>query len=182
MVNKEILDAVKTLVRRLRTRNPEEIAEALGVRIMNVPFVNQKGAFFIIDGHAYILVNSSLSPEMRAIVIAHELGHAVSHTYVFERDGLLLDLDLFNTKITTEYEANVFAAYLLIDEKVLIDYIKQGYDVDFIARAMHTNVNLIITRMTVMQQEKPELDFNIPYEPARDFLGTIDDDAGSVWL
>lgn len=39
-----------------------------------------------------------------------------------------------------EYEANAFAAHVIIDDDDLIDYMRQGYDVLQLSRAMNTNI------------------------------------------
>ena len=57
------------------------------------------------------------------------------------------EMEMFNLKDTTEYEANLFAANLLIDTDELKDMIYQGYDIVSIASAMNVNVNLIAIKI-----------------------------------
>lgn len=42
-----------------------------------------------------------------------------------------------------EYEANIFVAQISLPDDEILDYIERGYDVQQIARAMHSNINLV---------------------------------------
>ena len=44
-----------------------------------------------------------------------------------------------------EYEANVFAAQASLPDDTIIEYIKQGYDIQQIARCMHSDICLLYT-------------------------------------
>ncbi|MCR3760293.1 ImmA/IrrE family metallo-endopeptidase [Clostridium felsineum] len=105
---------VKHLVEKYETRNPERLAEELGIIIIRRPFKRTMGFFRKELRRKFIVVNSNLNENTQMVVIAHELGHALLHsssatTYIHE-------YTLF-PRGKIEIEANKFAAELLINEK-----------------------------------------------------------------
>lgn len=105
---------VKHLIQKYETRNPEELAEELGITIVKKTFRKTMGFFRKELRRKFIVVNSNLDEHTQILVIAHELGHALLHsssatTYIHE-------YTLF-PRGKVEIEANKFAAELLIDEK-----------------------------------------------------------------
>lgn len=42
-----------------------------------------------------------------------------------------------------EYEANVFASQVSLDDVEILEYIRYGYDIQQIASAMHSDTNLV---------------------------------------
>ena len=46
-----------------------------------------------------------------------------------------------------EYEANVFAAQLMLPDDEITEYIYQGFDVQQIARAMKSDINLVALKV-----------------------------------
>lgn len=85
-----------------------------------------------------------------------------------------MEFELFNITDTTEYEANLFVANLLLDEDAIGSLIQDGYDVVQIARSLGTNVNLLLLKL---QQMNDDNHLRLPDMPNRNFLGTISDDA-----
>ena len=61
------------------TRNPYELADALGIMILYYDLGNMRGCFTYIDGQPVIMLNDKLSERAARIVCAHELGHFVLH-------------------------------------------------------------------------------------------------------
>ena len=78
-----------------------------------------KGFCMAQDGQTSITINSDLPLIIQKIICAHELGHAVLHSRTTGMEQFH-DFALFDSASVTEYEANVFAAELLLkDEDVL---------------------------------------------------------------
>lgn len=115
---------------------------------------------------------------MQRLVCAHELGHALLHRSLGQRDGGLFEFEIFDIKSQYEYDANVFAATLLLDDQEVLEAAREGYDVVQTARHMGTNVNLVLLKM--IEMNKQGYQFRVPYAPTKAFLGTIDDDAGKL--
>ena len=111
---------------------------------------------------------------MKRIVCAHELGHALLHRTVSSPQ---FDFEIFNITNSTEYEANLFAANLLLDEDDIESLIIDGYDIVQIARSLGTNVNLLLLKL---QQMNGDNHLRLPDMPRRNFLGSISDDAGHL--
>lgn len=139
-------------------------------------FARQKGAFVVIGNNGFIFINANMSEYMQRLVCAHELGHALLHRKLGTTPGGVMEFEIFDIKNTTEYEANVFAANLLIDEEEMLEMLREGYDIVQVARSMNLNVNILMVKMTEMN--KQGYSFNIPHIPNRKFLGRIEDNAG----
>ena len=58
--------------------------------------------------------------------------------------------ELDNRKSRMEYEANVFAAQVSLEDEKILEYIRCGYELQQIARAMHTDVNLAALKINVL--------------------------------
>ena len=52
-----------------------------------------------------------------------------------------------------EYEANVFAAQASLPDDTIIEYIKRGYDIQQIAKAMHSDINLIALKVDTLNSQ-----------------------------
>ena len=104
------------------------------------------------------------------MVAGHELGHDVYHRELAKGEGIR-EFELFRMQSATEYEANAFAAHLLIDTDECLDYARDGLDVVQIAKAMNSEINLMLIKL----QELVRLGYNIrvPFEPRSDFFKNI---------
>lgn len=121
------------------TRDPFEIISLLGILLLYEPMGAEKTAckgFFMKHSRIKsITINSSLSEKMQRLIAAHELGHAVLHSSKAKIDGFN-DFALFSEMNSSEYEANVFAAELLIPDEYLIEGLKNGKSIFQIAAAL----------------------------------------------
>ena len=77
-----IIRRADALVRSTGTRDPERIAEALGIIVMDVNFEKQKGLYKVILRNRFIFIKSDLSEVMRRIVLLHEIGHDQLHRHL----------------------------------------------------------------------------------------------------
>lgn len=121
MVRKNIKLRVKNLVRKMGTANPAQIAAMLHIPIVYAPLPAKiRGYLTRPVRRKTIVINDSLDEREIPIVVAHELGHALMHSAIgtFHADTV----NYCNAR--SEYEANLFALYLLsysydIDERLL---------------------------------------------------------------
>lgn len=175
-MNKDVHDLPAALVRKYDTRDPFRIAGMLGVTVKYINTRRQKGFCRVILGNMFIFINRNMSEQMQRMICAHELGHLLLHKDILTERSFLLEYELFDIQNSTEYEANIFAADLLIDGDELYELLKPGSDVVTIASSLDVNVNLLMIRLIEMQ--KNGTDLKIPFTPGRKFLGKIEDKAG----
>lgn len=106
---------VKNVLLKHGTRDPFEICERLGYKVMFKSYnPNWKGEMIkLTDEDILIYINSNLSKQAQYIICAHELAHAQLHSNAgnhFNGGETLEQLEM-------EREADMFTAYLLLDEK-----------------------------------------------------------------
>lgn len=121
-------------------------------------FTTQKGAYIYIARNSYILLKNDLPEPMRSIVILHEIGHHMLHKDIAKS---FKEFNIFDpTGNIMEYEANLFAAEIMLPDHEIVDYMKQGYTATQIATAMKSDVNLISLKATDLKRRG--LALNIP--------------------
>ena len=136
------------LVRRCGTRDPFEIARQLGIEVIFCDSLGSlKGMYRVIKRNRFIFINSSPSSKMQRIVCAHELGHDQLHRKLACANGLY-EFMLYDMSTRPEYEANIVAAEILLDNDELLDYIYTYiYSAEQIAKAMDTDINLVALKI-----------------------------------
>lgn len=139
--NDAIIRKANRVVKKAESRDAERIVRELGINLVEVPFKTQKGAYKVIERNRYIFINSSLTEPLRSIVIMHEIGHDQLHRMKAKEFHEFSIFDM--TANTMEYEANLFAAHILLPDEEILEYIYRGYDVAQIAGTMHSDINLV---------------------------------------
>ncbi len=109
-------------------------------------FIKLKGMYKVIKRNRFIFINSNLPEGLRKIVCAHEIGHDQFHREL-AKDSALREFMLYDMKSRPEYEANVFAATLLLPDEEVTGYVYEGYDAEQIAMAMNTDINLVALKI-----------------------------------
>lgn len=108
-------DYVKRVVMNLKMKHktncPYELADCLGIVLVIEPLGKPLGMYNYINKNKVIWVNSSIDEEERRYVLAHEIGHAVLHPKSSCFFSSVKNINLSKK----EYEANLFAAELLLD-------------------------------------------------------------------
>ena len=163
-----ICDSVQSKIKKSRTRNPFIIAEDNGIMLIFDSNLNKmKGMYTIIKRNRIIIINDNMPERMQQIVCAHELGHDALHRQ-FAKDGGLREFMLYDMKSRPEYEANMYAADLLLDDEEVMELAKDGYDMQQVAGILNTDINLIGLKMASMNYRG--FDLRIGIEPKSDFL------------
>jgi Zn-dependent peptidase ImmA (M78 family) len=114
------------LVRRENTRDPIKIAEALGIAVRVKDLGGSVSAYYFCQSRIRnIVLSSALDDESVRIIAAHELGHDALHRDLL-KNRAVFEKGLFLSSAPLEYEANLFASELLIDDNILFELCSDG--------------------------------------------------------
>ena len=130
------------LVRRFQTRDPFEIAQGLGIVVYDdcEGFGDLKGMYSVVKKQRSIFINKRLDERTARIVCAHEIGHDQLHRDIVKQNRFLQEFQL--------YEANIVGASILLSDEEILDYIyNYRFDSEQIARATHTDINLVALKV-----------------------------------
>lgn len=127
---------------------PIKLANYLGIElIFSTNLRNVLGMYTKINQAPFIFINENLSESVQKLVIAHELGHAILHSDEIKEDLFISD-DLSNLGrkliISYEHEANLFAAFLLINQSELKELSDQNLSIIEISQALSICPELLI--------------------------------------
>jgi Zn-dependent peptidase ImmA (M78 family) len=111
--------------------DPLKVASTLGIKVLSAVFSepNKSGAVVRRDGEFVIFVNSNEPPARKRFTVAHEIGHRLLHMAAgvdefvdtdenFRTTGVAED-EAWNDDRRREWEANVFASALLMEEEAV---------------------------------------------------------------
>ncbi len=165
----EIFKKAEQLIQKAGTNNVMKIASYLGVKLYYGNYDNLLGMYTYKWKHRMIFLNSNLEDYMLQMVLAHEIGHDIFHRDLASNG--LKEFALFNLKNITEYEANAFAAHILLKNEEVFNFVRDGYDVAQIASTLNSNINLLLIKLQEMN--KMGFDFNVPYRPCSNFFRDV---------
>ena len=164
----EIVQTANRLVDTLGTRDPHRIARELGIEVVPVDFRRQRGAYKVLMRNRFIFIKNDLHPVMENIVMLHEIGHDVLHRKEAVKAGGFKEFNIFDMRESRmEYEANIFTAQVSLADDEILEYISQGYDVQQIARAMYSDINLVALKADALMLQGYNLR---PQEYRKEFL------------
>lgn len=141
------------LKKKYCTNDPHMILKERGVRL--IPFSkNTKllGMYKIIKRNRFVFYNPFIDKNMLKMVLAHELGHDLYHRKEAKKNDIP-EFTLFDINTDMEYEANLFAANLLLDEDEIISHANMGYTYIQIAKIMNVNINLLLFKLNEMKKK-----------------------------
>lgn len=147
----QIYQDSKNLIKEFKTRDPREILEGRGVKLIAFKEPTKLlGMYKVIMRNRFVFYNPFVDERIVNMVLAHELGHDLYHRAQL-KDGIA-EYELFDIRTDMELEANIFAAHLLLDENALIDDITQGYTYNELASLYDVNANLMIFKLNEMHR------------------------------
>ena len=124
-------EKIRKIVKKYGTNDPFKLADCLGAITITGPTLDDtRGCYYYYKRNGIICIDEDLNDEESRMVCAHELGHFILHRKV---NSVLLKNTTFLNTNKYEIEANRFAAYLLIPEEDLNEYVKYGYTIDQLA-------------------------------------------------
>ncbi|GHU35324.1 hypothetical protein FACS1894105_03800 [Clostridia bacterium] len=171
---------VKRLVKKYKTRNPYELCDAMDIMIRYKDTGPQIKAYFIVMARIKsIVLNSCICDAVQKILVAHELGHAVLHEELALHNGFQ-ELDMFGTASSAEYEANLFAAELLIKDDELLELLNDE-TMSFFAMAQELciPVEMLDFKFRVLKNKGYHIEPQLFLQPnflKNDIEGMYDDD------
>ena len=119
--------------------SPYDIANYLNIKVQYVNFIKQKGVYTLIEDYKFVFISNELVTPIDNIVLLHEIGHDQLHSNI---TPYFLDANIFSTN-TMEYEANLFAAHILLPDDKILPLIYDGYSEEQIASILETDENLV---------------------------------------
>ncbi len=141
------------LIQRCATRDPFAIAQGIGITVRSADLGQLKGLYTVVRRNRYIVLNETMPERMRKIVCAHELGHDQLHREL-AKNTLLQEFMLYRMDEQPEYEANMFAANILLPDAEVLEYVyEHRYSADQIARIMDSDINLVALKMAYLAQQ-----------------------------
>ena len=125
------------------------LAEELGIHVEFADdYKDLLGMYFNKWHHRFIFLNSRLDEDWLPRVLAHEIGHDQLHRELAKTG--LQEFELFRMNSRTEYEANAFAAHLLLDNDEVYRLVRAGEDMETISKRLRCNINLMLIKMREM--------------------------------
>lgn len=163
----QIAKDVERLVRKYNTRDPFEIADAMGINIAPLGSTKLAACYRYIKRNHFIFLCDKLCEEDEKNALCHELGHVMYHKALAKGKQGLLKFSLYDMTSQTEWEANIFGAAMRIDDKELLDLIyNYGYTKQQCAKALGTNEAYVAIKCDLLIEQGYEL---YPQEYDRDF-------------
>lgn len=129
-------------LQQFQTRDPEQIAKGLDIGIRYADIGTLKGFYTVMLDNPFIVINQALPEAEQRVVLAHELGHHLLHEHLVQTDGIR-ETVLYDISSKPEYEANLFAAHLLLESEQIEQLAKQGATLAQMAAAMNVDEHLI---------------------------------------
>ena len=169
MKNGYIYDETQKLIRKYKTRDPFKIMDNMHVIVgESSSFQKLKGFCFMSCKTIYVQISSFLSEEEKQIVAAHELGHIILHRTQLKM-APMKDDTLYNMQDNTEYQANLFAADLLLSDADIAD-MAHNEDLDYFSLCSTLNSTPELMNFKLYSLTKRGQAYHMPMEIQSNFL------------
>lgn len=142
-----IIEDVARLVEEVGSRDPWALARHLKVHLREDPLGSLKGYLFFQSRIAVLCLNSQLPDTLRATVLCHELGHLRYHR---NQKAMFSETRLFVELGQQEYEANLFAAEFLLEDRWVMKGLKE-MDVYALAASLGIRPELLAFKLKLLQ-------------------------------
>ena len=154
-----------SLAERFCTRDPFEIADALGIILRRKNLGSLQGLYFLAEDQPYILINERLCAEKQRMICAHELGHDQLHRSLC--DAVFSEHTLFDRSGKPEIEANLFAADLLLRDEDVLSALSENPDLASFASTLDVYPEFLLFKLKSMNSRG--YDLLIPQECRNSF-------------
>ena len=169
MKNGYIYDETQKLIRKYKTRDPFKIMDDMHIIVGETSnFQKLKGFCFMSCKTIYVQISSFLSEEEKQIVAAHELGHIILHKTQLKM-APMKDDTLYNMQDNTEYQANLFAADLLLADVDIAD-MAHNEDLDYFSLCSTLNSTPELMSFKLYSLTKRGQAYHMPMKIQSNFL------------
>lgn len=169
MKNGYIYDETQKLIRKYKTRDPFKIMDDMHIIVGETSsFQKLKGFCFMSCKTIYVRISSFLSEEEKQIVAAHELGHIILHKTQLKM-APMKDDTLYNMQDNTEYQANLFAADLLLSDADIAE-MAHNEDLDYFSLCSTLNSTPELMSFKLYSLTKRGQAYHMPMEIQSNFL------------
>lgn len=158
------------MVERCGTRDPFEAARGCGIYVSLRELGGIKGFYKIINRERHIVINACLPRQDQKLICAHELGHDVLHR-AYMQDIAIKEMTLFDMSARPEYEANLFAADLMISDDDMLAALSEG-DIKTAAACLEISEPLAICKLFSLKNRGEAL--NVPVDRVNPFADRIE--------
>ena len=145
---REVRRRAAQVLREYGTRDPFMLAREMHIGLLVRELGTLKGFYKDVYGTPFIFLSRHLSRGEATLVCAHELGHHLLHRQ-FAAFGFE-EVSVFSPASRREYEANLFAAELLLDTKAVLDAARAGCTAAQIAAELGADVRLVELKLAAM--------------------------------
>ena len=137
----------ESLVRKFKTRNPFEIANALGYIVVRVPLKGIRGFYQHIHRCTIIYIDVALHEWDAAFVCAHEIGHVLLHRGY---NRIFMDANTYFKVDQYEIEADRFAVCLRFSDATILPFITMPTEFYAVAIGVSTELAEYRQRVSVL--------------------------------
>ena len=142
--------------RRYRETDLFRLCRKMGIRVIihdtTLSVAAFKGFSIVKSRIPIILLNSGMKEDLMRVVLAHEIGHSVLHRELAAIRGFH-DFDLFGMKDQCEFEANVFAAELILDSGEVMEMLNRDVTFFGAARMLQVPPELLDFKFRVLKHQ-----------------------------
>ena len=176
MILEFISNSVSDLKKAYPDADPFEMVRELGFLLlfqsMGKAKSDCKGFCMTHQGQTSITINSDLPKMIQKIICAHELGHAVLHSQMPGMESFH-DFALFDAASVAEYEANVFAAELLLKDEDVFELLNDDTSFFGVASILRVPPELLDFKFRVLKRKGYQF-VEPPYQSDSKFLRDIE--------
>jgi Zn-dependent peptidase ImmA (M78 family) len=121
-----VVNQVEALVKKAGSRDPYIICNSLDYKLHYMDLKQRLKAYYYQSRINNIIIDENVIELFRPILIAHELGHGLLHREIAMMSGFQ-ELEVLEKRSDKpmEYEANLFAAELLLEDETVLKHLNE---------------------------------------------------------
>lgn len=151
-----IYKEVGRIKRKYSDSDPFKLCRAMKISLLYARMGTLDGAckgFYLVQSRRQaITINSDLSEGLQRVILTHELGHAVLHRNISAVKGFL-DFELFDDTSQYEYQANIFAADYLMDDRDVLEVLNEDVSFFDAASTLRVPAELLDFKFRVLKRK-----------------------------